>query len=276
MYIIGGDGTHRGAYEIFKFAKKFKKKIAIAGIPKTIDNDMGVIDSSFGFNTAVEQATKAILSAVTEARCNKPNGIGIVKLMGRHAGYIAVHATLASRQVNMCLINEDKFLENNGPTELAEYIEDVVADQGHAVLVVSEGAGADYFKRIRKNATTTDASGNKTLDKVGEFLIKKIKSHFKIRGKQANIKYHDPSYMIRSVAANASDNVLCVLLAQNAVHGAMAGYTGFTSGIVNNRSVMIPIPVITRTSPSFLDPTGRTWARVLAATRQPLTRDQFK
>jgi len=265
LFIIGGDGTHRGAYRLYQHAKKSHRKMCIAGVPKTIDNDLGVIDSSFGFNTAVEQATKAIFSAVTEATCNKPNGVGIVKLMGRHAGYIACHATLASRQVDMCLINEDPFLENNGPEAVGNYIEEAVSRKGHAVIVVAEGAGSTYLKKLRQkqaeeehHENKKDASGNEALASPCEFLIDYLKKHFKSKGKPVTIKYHDPSYMIRSVPANASDNVLCVVLAQNAVHGAMAGYTGFTSGIVNNRSVMIPMPVIMATSPSFLNPKGRT------------------
>jgi len=273
LYIIGGDGTHRGAYRLYQHAKAREKKMIIAGIPKTIDNDMGVIDSSFGFNSAVEQATKAIFSAVTEATCNKPNGVGIVKLMGRHAGYIACHATLASRQVDMCLINEDPFLETNGPEAMAEYIEKTVQDKGHAVIVVAEGAGNNFLKSLRSGMESVekDAGGNEALSNICDYLIDYLKQHFKQRSKACTVKFIDPSYMIRSVAANASDNVMCLVLAQNAVHGAMAGYTGFTSGLVNNRSVMIPMPVIMATSPSFLNPRGRTWSRVLAATQQPVT-----
>ena len=105
LYIIGGDGTHRGAFKLNAAFADAGVECAVAGIPKTIDNDVDVIDRSFGFTTAVEHAVVAIKSAKTEAKC-APHGIGLVKLMGRHAGFIAVHATLASGDVNLVCIPE--------------------------------------------------------------------------------------------------------------------------------------------------------------------------
>ena len=80
--------------------------VSVAGIPKTIDNDVDYIDYSFGFHSAVEAAQVAIRSAKTEAICNLPNGIGVVKLMGRSAGYIAAYATMSSSDVDLCLVSE--------------------------------------------------------------------------------------------------------------------------------------------------------------------------
>jgi 6-phosphofructokinase 1 len=60
-------------------------------------------------------------------------------------------------------------------------------------------------------------------------------------------------------------------LAQNAVHGVMAGFTGFSVGLCNNRMVFLPIPQLVATSPRSMNPKGRTWERVLALTRQPNT-----
>ena len=208
----------------------------------------------------------AIISAKTEARCNLPNGIGIVKLMGRSAGFIAVHATLASGDVDLCLVPEID-IELEGERGVLPFLMRRVAEQGHAVVVVAEGAGED----ILGESAETDASGNKKLPAIGEFMKTKIVEYFKKHSLEATVKYIDPSYMIRSVPANSSDALYCMLLAQNAVHGAMAGYTGFSVGLVNNRVVYIPIPRLVATSPRIMDPSGRTWERVRATTRQPAT-----
>ena len=264
LYIIGGDGTHRAANALYLESRQRRLKLTVAGIPKTIDNDIGVIDRSFGFNTAVAEARKAIQSAVVEASC-APRGLGIVQLMGRHAGYIAAHATLASRQVDLCLIPEVAFpLE--GELGLLRLVEQILDRQSYGVIVVAEGAGADLLPA----ADEKDESGNARLPEIGKFLQQQIQQHFRRQHKDVSIKYHDPSYMIRSVPADAGDSVYCQSLAQNAVHGCMAGYTGFTSGLVNNRTVLLPIPAITATSPSYLNPAGRTWERVVSLTHQPM------
>ena len=266
LFVIGGDGTHRGAYTISEEVVKRHLNVSVIGIPKTIDNDVDIIDRSFGFTTSVEAAQAAIISAKTEARCNLPNGIGIVKLMGRSAGFIAVHATLASGDVDLCLVPEID-IELEGERGVLPFLMKRVAEQGHAVVVVAEGAGEDVLGECAE----TDASGNKKLPAVGEFMKAKIVEYFKKNKKEATVKYIDPSYMIRSVPANSSDALYCMLLAQNAVHGAMAGYTGFSVGLVNNRVVYIPIPRLVATSPRIMDPSGRTWERVRAVTRQPAT-----
>ena len=264
IYIIGGDGTHRAANALYLETRKRGLKMTVAGIPKTIDNDIGVIDRSFGFNTAVAEARKAIQSAVVEASC-APRGLGIVQLMGRHAGYISAHATLASRQVDLCLIPEVPF-PLHGELGVLRLVEQIIDRQGYGVIVVAEGAGGDLLK----DTGETDESGNAKLPEIGKYLQQQIQHHFKQLKKDVSIKYHDPSYMIRSVPADAGDSVFAMTLAQNAVHGCMAGYTGFTSGLVNNRTVMLPIPAITVTSPSYLNPDGRTWERVVSLTHQPM------
>jgi len=266
IYVVGGDGTHRAANILKQELQKRKLKITVVGIPKTIDNDIGVIDRSFGFNTSVAKAKEAILSAVTEAKC-APNCIGIVKLMGRHAGYIAAHATLASHSVDICMIPEVDF-KLEGPTGILPFLEKVLKTKGYACMVVAEGAGSNFVT----GDGTKDAGGNLILPDIGDFLKKEIVRYFEGKlpeGQNIKTKYHDPSYMIRSVPANADDAILCSILASNAVHGAMAGYTGFTSGRVNMRTVMIPMEIITTTSPSYLNSGGRTWERVVAKTHQP-------
>mmetsp|Transcript_23289 Transcript_23289/g.28140 ORF Transcript_23289/g.28140 Transcript_23289/m.28140 type:complete len:558 (+) Transcript_23289:99-1772(+) len=260
VYIIGGDGTQRGANAIYTECKKRGLKVAVAGIPKTIDNDVSIIDKSFGFDTSVEEAQRAINAAHVEAT-STPNGVGLVKLMGRHAGFIAMHSSLASRDVDCCLIPEVPFfLEGRGG--LVEFLIQRLRSNNHAVIVVAEGAGQNFV-----HTEGTDASGNQTLADVGLWLATQLKE------KCADIapiqlKYIDPTYMIRAIPANASDNVYCTVLAQSAVHGAFAGYTGFMVGPVNGRHVFLPIQHVVKQSAS-VDPQERMWARLMASTGQP-------
>ena len=254
LYIIGGDGTHRGANKIADEAISRGFNISVVGIPKTIDNDIDLIDRSFGFQTSVEAAQDAIRSAKTEAMCNRPNGIGIVKLMGRSAGFVAVHSSLSSGDVDLCLIPEQPIVLE-GEKGCLPFILQRVRTNGHAVIVVAEGAGEELLGTSNEK----DAGGNRKLPKIGEFMKDTLAGYFKANGLEATIKYIDPSYMIRSVAANPRDAFYCMLLAQNAVHGAMAGYTAFSVGLVNNRLVYIPISRLVATSPRILDPRGRTW-----------------
>ncbi|KAH7856107.1 hypothetical protein Vadar_032760 [Vaccinium darrowii] len=267
VYIIGGDGTQRGASVIFEEIRRRGLKVAVAGIPKTIDNDIPVIDKSFGFDTAVEEAQRAINAAHVEAESNE-NGIGLVKLMGRYSGYIAMYATLASRDVDCCLIPESPFyLEGAGG--LFEYIEKKIKENGHMVIVIAEGAGQDLLSEVLRSSDQQDASGNKLLQDVGLWISQSIKDHFSRQKKMTiNLKYIDPTYMIRAIPSNASDNVYCTLLAQSAVHGAMAGYTGFTVGPVNGRHCYIPFyRIIERQNHVVI--TDRMWARLLSSTHQP-------
>lgn len=267
VYIIGGDGTQRGASVIFEEIRRRGLNVAVAGIPKTIDNDIPVIDKSFGFDTAVEEAQRAINAAHVEAESFE-NGIGLVKLMGRYSGYIAMYATLASRDVDCCLIPESPFyLEGAGG--LFEYIEKKLKENGHMVIVIAEGAGQDLLSEVLRSSNQQDASGNKLLQDVGLWISQSIKDHFSRQKKMTiNLKYIDPTYMIRAIPSNASDNVYCTLLAQSAVHGAMAGYTGFTVGPVNGRHCYIPFYRIIEGQNNVVI-TDRMWARLLSSTHQP-------
>lgn len=243
IYIIGGDGTHRGAIKIFDELKDRRYMAAVVGVPKTIDNDIALIDKSFGFDTAVEEAQRSIKCAKIEAK-SAINGIGLVKLMGRHSGQIAMFATLASRDVDCCLIPEVNF-ELEGQNGLFQYIEEKLRTKKHMVIVVAEGAGVELVEREEQHQSY-DASGNKKLDNIGLWLKAKINEEFKKRHREINLKLIDPTYEIRSVPANASDNLHCSLLAQSAVHGAMHGYSGFCVGLINTHFVLVPMEEICR------------------------------
>ncbi|CAM6109997.1 unnamed protein product [Calypogeia fissa] len=266
VYIIGGDGTQRGAAVISEELRKLGVKTVVAGIPKTIDNDIAVIDKSFGFDTAVEEAQRAINAAHVEAESVK-NGVGLVKLMGRYSGYIAMYATLASRDVDCCLIPEVPFyLEGKGG--LYEFARHRLKENGHMVIVVAEGAGQELVAESSQ-VRQSDASGNQLLLDVGLWLSQSLKGHFAASKKDAiTLKYIDPTYMVRAIPSNASDNVYCTLLAHSAMHGAMAGYTGFTVGPVNGRHSYIPIATAVE-SQNNVNVTDRMWARLLSSTQQP-------
>ncbi|CAM8935721.1 unnamed protein product [Rhodiola kirilowii] len=267
VYIIGGDGTQKGAAAIYEEIRRRGLKVSVAGIPKTIDNDIPVIDKSFGFDTAVEEAQRAINAAHVESESFE-NCIGIVKLMGRYSGFIAMYATLASRDVDCCLIPESPFCLE-GPGGLFKYIEQRLKENGHMVIVIAEGAGEELLSESTRSMDEKDASGNKLLPDVGLWLSQQIKDHFKSKNEmRINLKYIDPTYMIRAVPSIASDNVYCTLLAQSAVHGAMAGYTGFTVGPVNGRHCYIPFGRITEKQ-NRVSVTDRMWARLLSSTNQP-------
>jgi len=269
LYVVGGDGTHRAANKVAEEARRLQVNIAVVGVPKTIDNDIDLIDRSFGFNTAVEEAQKAIRSAQVEAQCNHPNGIGIVKLMGRHSGFIAVHSTLCHGEVDLCLVPEVPVV-TEGPKGCFTHLDNVLKKKGHAVIVVAEGAGEE----ILGQSATIDKGGNRKLPELGVWLKDQLGKHFDKKGTTVTVKYIDPSYMIRSVKANAGDAVYCLLLAQNAVHGAMAGYTSFSVGLCNNRVVFLPISALVENSPRGMNPVGRTWERVVSVTGQPNTADK--
>ncbi|KAF2532960.1 hypothetical protein F2Q70_00031579 [Brassica cretica] len=275
VYIIGGDGTMRGAVKIFDEVSRRKLEVGITGIPKTVDNDVGIIDRSFGFQTAVEMAQEAISAAHVEAE-SAVNGIGLVKLMGRSTGHIALHATLSSRDVDCCLIPEMGFyLERKGG--LFEFLEQRLKDHGHAVLVVAEGAGQEMIPRTESQKQERDESGNLVFLDVGVWLKSTLKEWWEREHPKElfTVKYIDPTYMIRAVPANATDNLYCTLLAHSSIHGVMAGYTGFVSGPINGNYAYIPLEEVAQTK-NEVNTSDPKWAWVRSVTNQPDFETNFK
>jgi len=188
--------------------------------------------------------------------------------MGRYSGFIAIYATLASRDVDCCLIPESPFYLE-GPGGLFDYMDKRLKENGHFVIVIAEGAGQELLSECLSAMDQQDASGNKVLQDVGLWISQKIKDHFtKHKKMEISLKYIDPTYMIRAIPSNASDNVYCTLLAHSAIHGAMAGYTGFTVGPINGRHAYIPFDRVTERQKKIVI-TDRVWARVLSSTNQP-------
>lgn len=265
LFVVGGDGTFRGAQGIVAEAEKRGANIAVVGVPKTIDNDIHFIDRSFGFETAFSAAVDVIRSASIEATGAR-NGIGLVKLMGRHSGFIACHAALASTDVDAVLVPELP-LQMEGPGGFLEYLEARIDTHAHAVVVVAEGAGQDLFKELSA-APQTDRSGNTKLADIGLLLRDRITEYFARRRTDVTLKYMDPSYHIRSVPASPADSVFCWNLARNAVHAAMAGNTNMLIGRWHGHFVHVPMPLATRYRKQ-VDPNGDLWASVVESTGQP-------
>jgi 6-phosphofructokinase 1 len=259
LFTIGGDGTLRGAQAISKEIQQRGLKIGVVGIPKTIDNDIAYVDASFGFETAVSESRTAIYSAHTEA-IGARNGVGLVKLMGRHAGFIAAYSALANNDVNFCLVPEVRFSLNAFLGALSERLE----KRGHAVIVAGEGSGQDLMAETGER----DASGNIRLGDIGVFLKDRINAHFRKMGKDVTLKYIDPSYTIRSMPANPRDSAFCLLLGHNAVHAAMTGRTNMLVGFWKSRFTHVPIQRAV-SKRKQIDPEGRFWSNVLSCTGQP-------
>jgi 6-phosphofructokinase 1 len=263
LFVLGGDGGLRGASAIHDEIARRGLKIAVVGVPKTIDNDLLWTWRSFGFSTAVDAARRIIQAAHVEARAAW-NGVGLVKLMGRHSGFIAAHATLANNDVNFCLVPEAP-LVLEGEHGFLQDLERRLALKHHAVVVVAEGAGQDIARTGKTEAR--DKSGNVKLHDIGVFLRDEITRHFAARQQEVVIRYIDPSYVIRSLPANPMDAQYCLTLGQHAVHAGMSGRTNLVVSSWNEHFVHVPIPLAIG-GRRCLDPSGEDWQRVLESTGQ--------
>ena len=259
LFTIGGDGTLRGAQAIGEEARRQGFELSVIGVPKTIDNDVSFVQRTFGFETAVSEARRATYAANAEAEA-APNGIGLVKLMGRDSGFIAAYAVLVDSHANFCLIPEVPFTVDRLLSELQQRI----ARRGHALIVVAEGAGQDLVA----SAGDRDRSGNIKYGDIGLFLRDRITHHFKQHGIGVNVKYVDPSYAIRSVPATAHDSAFCLLLGHAAVHAGMSGRTNMVVSFWNHRFTHMPIPLAVSVRKK-IDPDGSLWSDVLTTTGQP-------
>lgn len=262
LICVGGDGTQHGTHEIAQEALRRGLRLAVVGVPKTIDNDIQYVRQTFGYYTAIESARNILDGAHCEAR-GAPNGIGLVKLMGRDSGFIAAGAAVASQEVNFVLIPEIP-LRLDGPHGFIAALHTRMAERHHALIVVAEGAGQDLLPSV----DAVDKSGNRKKADIGLYLRDRIKAYFAEHGTDINLKYIDPSYIIRSVPANSQDARLCDGFARNAVHAAMAGKTDLIIG--DWYSVFVHVPIAAAiSSRKKVDPEGDLWSSVMSATGQP-------
>lgn len=265
LFVIGGDGTMRGAMELAEEAEKQNYVLSVIGIPKTVDNDILYIDRSFGFISAMSAAGSVVEIAHNEAK-SQPNGIGLVKLMGRHSGFITCFAELASGNANFVLIPEVPF-DFEGDKGFLKALEERLKHRGHAVILVAEGAGQEH---LPSETEERDPSGNVKLKDIGIFSRDKICSYFQSKKIEVNLKYIDPSYIVRAIGATAADSAYCFMLGKNAVHAAMSGRTQVVVGLVHNIDVHIPMKLITR-GRKHVDPDGSLWSSVLESSGQPVS-----
>lgn len=268
LFPIGGDGTMRGGLAIAGEIEKRGLKTAVVGIPKTIDNDIMFIDQSFGFQTAYSEGVESIRAAHVEAR-GAPNGVGLVKLMGRHSGFIACYAALAAGEANFVLIPEIP-IELEGERGLLALLGQRLKRRGHAVIVVAEGAGQGLLMARPDETMEIDLSGNKKLKDIGVYFKQKIGQHFQDKGIDITLKYIDPSYNIRSIPASPSDSIYCWRLAQNAVHAAMCGKTEMAVGRWHGSLVHVPTQRCV-SGRKQVDPHGDLWLSVIEDTGQPVS-----
>ncbi|HDQ03432.1 MAG TPA: ATP-dependent 6-phosphofructokinase [Deltaproteobacteria bacterium] len=264
LFCIGGDGTMKAAAQLANIAEQKKLELSIIGIPKTIDNDLDLIQKSFGFDTAIEKAAESIKSAHVEAK-GYFNGIGLIKIMGRLSGHIAAYAALAQNDTNFVLIPEVPF-DMEGEKGFLKILEKRMRARGHAVIMVAEGAGQDLLRK--GNAPVEkDSSGNIRLLDIGLYMKSSIENYFRSIDMEINLKYIEPSYLIRSVPANASDSIYCSSLGQYAVHAAMTGKTGLLVALMKEDYVHLPLHTVA--SGRTINPHGNVWLRVLETTGQP-------
>ena len=262
LFLVGGDGTLMASKKIAEEIENRNLKISVIGIPKTIDNDIYLVSRSFGFDTAVDVATLAIKGAHNEAVAY-PNGIGLIKLMGRHSGFLAATAALAQQDANFVFVPEVDFCLH-GKAGFLQALENRIIHRKHAVIIVAEGAGQNLFDDQQKEF---DPSGNIVLQDIGLLLKDKISQWFKSKNIPVSLKYIDPSYIIRSLPANANDSVFCGFLGRDAVHAGMAGKTKLLISFWNNHYVHVPMDA-SAGKRKKIDPDGRLWQSVLEATGQ--------
>jgi len=260
LFVLGGVGSMRAAQAIHTVMAARNLRIGVVCVPKTVDNDIHFVSRTFGFDSAVEKVIEAVRCAHVEA-LGAPYGIGVVKVMGRESGFIAASAALSIKEVNFVLVPEQP-VELEGPGGFLPELEARLRRRGHAVVLVAEGAGQDLLPE----SGLTDASGNRVLGDICGLLVARTKSYFKDR-LPINLKFIDPSYIIRSVPAGASDRAHCNMLGAMAVHAGMAGKTGLMVSQMHEIPVHVPLPLVT-VGRKVMDLNTSYWQQVLDTTGQ--------
>jgi 6-phosphofructokinase 1 len=260
LFVIGGDGTMKAARRIQEEISKRGAKISIIGVPRP-STTTSTSSPSPSASTRPWKRPPRPSAAPTEA-IGALNGVGLVKVMGRESGFIAAQATLALKEVNYVLVPEYPFVLT-GEHGLLPSLEQRLRERKHAVIVVAEGAG----QNLLPDTGARDASGNPVLGDICQFLSGEIEAYFKARDMPLTLKFIDPSYIIRSVPANANDRVYCGFLGQHAVHAAMAGKTGMVVSKLYGRYVHLPLDLVTLRRKK-LNIASDYWRAVLESTGQ--------
>lgn len=160
---IGGDGSQRISQRLYE------KGLNIIGVPKTIDNDLSMTDSTFGFQTAVQVATEAVDKLVTTAASH--NRVFVLEVMGRDAGWIALNAAVAGG-AEVCLIPEFPYDIDIVKARLEERFK---FDRGFAVVVISEGARPKDGQQIFEVSNEIGYE-NVKLGGIGQEFVRQMKA----------------------------------------------------------------------------------------------------
>lgn len=270
VFIIGGEGSHKGALALQSEAINQQAEISVAAIPKTIDNDIPIIDQSFGHATSIDVVVKSLKGAYAEANSIDPC-LGIVKNMGRDTGHITVNSALAFGKTDLILIPEAGY-NLKGENGVLAFVCQLLKEKRHVVILVSEGASAS-MKDAELENEGKDKSGNTKFGDIGLHLKSEIGKYCKENGgeslEELNIKYIDPSYLQRSCEPNSFDRTMCLNISRDSVHGVMAGYSSFSTAIVAGRTVYLPLTSICSKNREYVDLLGERYQSVLQMTRQP-------
>jgi 6-phosphofructokinase 1 len=222
LIAIGGEDTLGAA------ARLHAEGVNVVGVPKTIDNDLGATDYTFGFDTAVNIAMEAIDRLHTTAESH--HRVLIVEVMGRHAGWIALHAGLAGG-ANVILIPERPFDIN----EVCRYVESRFATHYAPIVVVAEGAHP-AAEDLAVSSIDRDSFGHVRLGGVGQLLAEEIE---KRTGKEARCTVL--GHVQRGGTPTAFDRVLATRFGLHAVQAVQDKAFGAMVALQGTDIVRVPL-----------------------------------
>ena len=234
LIAIGGEDTLGVATRLDE------QGVQVVGVPKTIDNDLNATDYTFGFDTAVNVAMEAIDRLHTTAESH--HRALIVEVMGRHAGWIALHAGLAGG-ANVILIPEVRF----DVAKVCEHVENRFRTNYAPIVVVAEGAMPVDGDLVTQDAPV-DAFGHVRLSGIGEWLAKEVERR---TGKEARTSVL--GHIQRGGTPTAFDRWLATRFGLHAIDAASAGDWGTMVALRGTDIVRVPLAEAT-TSLKTVDP----------------------
>ncbi|GAB7034046.1 6-phosphofructokinase [Streptomyces sp. NPDC021749] len=202
--------------------------VPCVGVPKTIDNDLSATDYTFGFDTAVGVATEAIDRLHTTAESHMR--VLVVEVMGRHAGWIALHSGLAGG-ANVILIPEQRF----DVEQVCGWIESRFTVRYAPIVVVAEGAMPKDGQMVLKD-DSKDSFGHVRLSGVGEWLAKEIEAR---TGKEARTTVL--GHTQRGGTPSAFDRWLATRFGLHAIEAVHDGDFGTMVALRGTDIVRVPI-----------------------------------
>ena len=225
LIAIGGEDTLGVANKLSKEGKG----INVVGVPKTIDNDLNATDVTFGFDTAVNIATEAIDRLHTTAESH--HRIMVVEVMGRHAGWIAIHSGIAAG-ADVILIPELKM-------DLEEICASLkrrhAKGKGFSIVVVAEGA---TFKegQVITQEEKLDSFGHVRLGGIGERLAAEIESRTGFETRVTVL-----GHIQRGGTPSAFDRVLATRFGVKAMELVLNKKFGYMASLKGTEIVEVPI-----------------------------------